>query len=64
MCICWFVSMENTPYYKSEVFEKILRMVSSGSTPFVLKQTDSKLKLVAHGVDGLQGSWSLLNKLG
>ena len=64
MCICWFISEENSPYFKSEVFEKFLGVVSSGSTPFVLKQTDRKLKLVAHGLDGLQGSWSLLNKLG
>ena len=63
MCICWFLSLENSPYFKSDVFEKILATVSSGSTPFVLKQTDRKLKLVAHGVDGLQGSWALLNKL-
>ena len=64
MCICWFISLENSPYFKSDVFEKILATVSSGSTPFVLKQSDKKLKLVAHGVDGLQASWSLLNKLG
>ena len=64
MCICWFISLENSPYFKSDVFEKILATVSSGTTPFVLKQTDRKLKLVAHGVDGLQGSWALLNKLG
>ena len=63
MCICWFISQEHSPYFKSAVFEKILATVSSGTTPFVLKQTDRKLKLVAHGVDGLQGAWSLLNKL-
>ena len=63
MCICWFVSQQNSPYFKSDVFEKILATVSSGSVPFVLKQSDSKLKLVAHGLDGLQASWSLLNKL-
>ena len=64
MVICWFVSLENSPYFKSEMFEKILATVSSGSTPFVLKQSDSKLKLVAHGIDGLQGAWAILNKLG
>ena len=64
MVICWFVSLENSPYFKSEMFEKILSTVSSGSTPFVLKQSDSKLKLVAHGIDGLQGAWAILNKLG
>ena len=64
MCICWFISLENSPYFKSDVFEKILATVSSGTTPFVLKQSDRKLKLVAHGVDGLQAAWSLLNKLG
>ena len=62
MCICWFVSQQNSPYFKSDVFEKILATVSSGSTPFVLKQSDNKLKLVAHELDGLQASWSLLNK--
>ena len=63
MCICWFVSGQNSPYFKSEVFEKILAVVSSGTVPFVLKQSDNKLKLVAHGLNGLQESWLLLNKL-
>lgn len=62
MCICWFVSQQNSNYFKSEVFEKILATVSSGIVPFVLKQSEDKLKLVAHGLDGLQASWSLLNK--
>ena len=64
MVICWFVSLQNSPYFKSEIFEKILATVSSGATPFVLKQSDNKLKLVAHGIDGLQGAWAILNKLG
>ena len=59
-----FVSLQNSPYFKSEIFEKILATVSSGATPFVLKQSDNKLKLVAHGIDGLQGAWAILNKLG
>ena len=63
MCICWFISQENSPYFKSNAFEKVLATVSSGTTPFVLKQTDNKLKLVAHGLDGLHGAWTLLNKL-
>ncbi len=64
MVICWFVSLQNSPYFKSEIFEKILATVSSGATPFVLKQSDNKLKLVSHGIDGLQGAWAILNKLG
>ncbi len=39
MCICWFISLENSPYFKSDVFEKILATVSSGTTPFVQIET-------------------------
>ena len=62
MCICFFISSANNPYYKSETFERILAVVSSGSSPFVLKQTDNNLKLVAHGLNGLAEALVQLNK--
>ena len=64
MCICFFVSDENSRYYSSKAFEKVLSKVAEGGTPFVLKQTGPKLKIVAHGVESLQSAYALLNKLG
>ena len=63
MCIAFFVSAENSPYFSSDTFEKILARISANSTPFVLKQKDKQLKLVAHGLDGLQSAYAQLNKL-
>ena len=62
MCICFFISSANNPYYKSETFERILAVVSSESSPFVLKQSDNALKLVAHGLNGLAEALVQLNK--
>jgi transcription-repair coupling factor (superfamily II helicase) len=62
MCICFFIQEENNPYYKSKTFENILAVVSGGQSPFVLKQADGKLKLVAHGLNGLGGALVQLNK--
>ena len=64
MLICFFISDEKSRYYTSKTFEKILSTVSAGGTPFALKQTDSKLKIVAHGVASLQEALALLIKLG
>ncbi len=64
MCICFFVSDAKSPYFNSRTFEKILAELSSGRSPFVLKQSGDRLKIVAHGVNSLQEARVLLNKLG
>ena len=63
MCIAFFISNTMSPYYKSDVFGKVLETVAGGGNPFELKQSGPKLKIVAHGVDGLQSASTLLNKL-
>ena len=60
MLICFFVSDPRSSYYSSTVFAGIMKKVSP---PFALKQTDNRLKLVAHGVESLSESYELLSKL-
>ncbi len=64
MCICFFISDSKSVYFNSKTFEKILGEISSGRSPFVLKQSNDKLKIVSHGVSSLQEARTLLNKLG
>ena len=64
MCICFFISDSKSAYFNSKTFEKILGEISSGRSPFVLKQSNDKLKIVSHGVSSLQEARTLLNKLG
>lgn len=63
MCICFFMADDKNPYFTSDTFAKILAAVSENRIPFALKQSDGKLKIVAHGLDGLQGAYAQLNKL-
>ena len=63
MCIAFFISNTMSPYYKSDAFGKVLGTVADGKTPFELKQTGPKLKIVAHGEGSLQWAFSILNKL-
>lgn len=60
MFICFFVEDSKSPYYSSEVFTKVIQKIS---LPFELKQTESRLKLVARGIDTLEKAHTLLAKL-
>lgn len=62
--IAFFVYNPLSGYYKSKTFEKIIDTISTGTTPFVLKQGESsKLRILAHNVDGLQKAYDLLKNL-
>lgn len=53
MLIMFFVSGQNSPYYKSKVFENILANVSRQGNSLNLKQSEGKLKIVTRGIDTL-----------
>jgi len=63
MLICFFISNQFSPYYKSKTFEKVLGNINVNSSLFNLKQIENKLKTVSRGVDTLQKAYSLLSKL-
>lgn len=60
MLICFFVENSTSPYYSSDIFTTLIRKISP---PFELKQAESKLKLVARGIDTLEKAHFLLGKL-
>ena len=49
--IMFFISNQMSPYYKSDVFKKIIDNI--GKTRFEFKQSEGRLKLVTRGVDSL-----------
>ena len=61
--IAFFVSNPMSPYYKSEVFEKVMGRISDMSGKLELKQVENKLKIVARGVPSLAVAFNILNRL-
>ncbi len=50
-------------YYKSPVFEKVLKNVNANDRLFNIKQTENKLKIVIRGVDSMEKAHANLMKL-
>ncbi len=50
--IMFFISNQMSPYYKSDVFKKIIDNI--GNTRFEFKQSEGRLKLVTRGVDSME----------
>jgi len=63
LLICFFISNQMSPYYRSKTFDSVLKHITENDTAFTLKQSDNKLKTVSRGVDTLQKACSLLSKL-
>lgn len=61
--IAFFVSNPMSPYYKSEVFEKVMGRISDIGGKLELKQVENKLKIVARGVPSLAVAFNILNRL-
>lgn len=61
--IAFFVSNPMSPYYKSEVFEKVMGRISDMGRKLELKQVENKLKIVARGVPSLAVAFNILNRL-
>ena len=63
LMIAFFVSNPMSPYYKSEVFEKVMGRISDMGGKLELKQVENKLKIVARGVPSLAVAFNILNRL-
>jgi transcription-repair coupling factor (superfamily II helicase) len=62
MMIFFFISNPMSPYYRSDVFKKVMEKV--GKNPaFNLKQVENRLKLVVRSVDSMEKAYSVLKKL-
>lgn len=61
--IAFFVSNPMSPYYKSEVFEKVMGRISDMGGKLELKQVENKLKIVARGVPSFAVAFNILNRL-
>lgn len=63
MFICFFISNQMSPYFKSKTFEGVLARLQDSNIGFVFKQSEGRLKLVAKGVDSLEKAYLMLKKL-
>ena len=63
MFIAFFLSNPMSAYYKSDTFDHVLARVTAESARISLKQTENKLKIVAHGIESLSAGLTLLRKL-
>ena len=61
--IGFFVSNPMSPYYKSEVFERLMGRISAMEGRVELKQVENKLKIVARGVPTLASAFNILNSI-
>lgn len=52
-----------SPYYKSSVYEGVIKGVVDHQTRFELKQSDGKFKIISRGVPSLQSAYSLIRLL-
>ena len=60
--IAFFISNPMSPYYKSEVFEKLFGKIAETGI-FELKQTESKLKLLGRNINTLEKAYSSFSRL-
>ena len=63
MLICFFIANQMSPFYQTETFSIILQKINSESSPFTLKQSEGKLKIIARGIDSLEKALSTLRNL-
>ena len=62
MLICFFISNALSPFFKSEQFSQLLVRIGNDS-PFTLKQTEGKLKIITRGIDSVEAALQTLKKL-
>ena len=63
MLIAFFVANQMSPYYQSDIFDRILQRINTEASFFDLKQSEGRVKIVTRGVGSLSRAWALLNKL-
>ena len=62
LMIAFFIANPMSPYYKSDVFARILERTASAPR-YELKQAENKLKIVVRGVPSLKEARAILSKL-
>ena len=62
MLICFFISNALSPYFKSDQFKYLLVKIGNES-PFTLKQTEGKLKIITRGIESVNAALRTLKKL-
>jgi transcription-repair coupling factor (superfamily II helicase) len=63
LVILRFTGDKNSPYYKSELFMRILRHVSENPAKFVLKQRDDSLGVTVRGVKDTREAYMTLEQI-
>jgi len=63
MLIAFFIQNQMSPYFKSDTFDRILRRVASDNSPFTIKQSEGKLKIIARGMDTMDKADKALHSL-
>jgi transcription-repair coupling factor (superfamily II helicase) len=58
--VCFFVSNQESHYYQSSTFSRVLQYVQQNPNRFKLKERKDKLSLVFEGVHSVQQSMELL----
>ncbi len=61
--ISFFVSNPMSQYYKSSIFERILKKVGELPTSTEIKQVENRLKMVSRNITSLHSALSLMRKL-
>jgi len=61
--ICFLISNQLSPFYKSSKFENLLRTVSTSGNTYELKQSEGKIKIICRKVDSVAKARSLIEKL-
>jgi transcription-repair coupling factor (superfamily II helicase) len=61
--LIWFVSNQQSPYYQSPVFEKVIRFVQKHQGLFQMKEAKDKLTMTAEPIEGISKAMSTLKRI-
>lgn len=61
--LAYFVTNQNSPYYKSELFSKILGYINSNPQKSRLKEQNNKLLLRVMGIDNMEKAYNIVSQM-
>ena len=61
--LVWFVSNQQSSYYQSPVFEKVIRFVQKNPNLFQMKEAKDKLTMSAESINSISDAMKILNKI-
>jgi transcription-repair coupling factor (superfamily II helicase) len=62
--LIWFVANQMSPYYQSDVFEKVIRFVQKNPNLFQMKEAKDKLTMSAEQISSISEAMNILTKIG